>query len=117
MTVKIGTGAVLLLLVAIAHVGMAIWVKHNPAQAAEMMRAAANRMDPHPTVRVASICKLQGRIGAYDTENSWADLAQAKATDFNSQTTVIQPGAIAPGAPLRIVAAFGSAPATQFAGN
>ncbi len=117
MTVKIGTGAMLLILVVIAHLGIAVWMERNRAQAAELMRAAANRMDPYPSLKVASTCRLQGQTGANNTEGSWEDLAQARATDFNSETIVIQPGAIAPGAPLRIVASFGTTAATRFEGR
>src|SRR5262249_29742388 len=86
--------------------GMGIqWVLRHRSQSAEMLRDLANRMDPIH-LSYSSTCTLQGQIGNGDLESDWADLARANANDWNSETYVVAPGAIQPGAPLRLRAGF-----------
>ena len=98
-----------LLVLQTALIGMgARWVLQHRSQSAEMLRDLANRVDPiHLSYR--STCTLQGQVGDGDLESDWTDLARAKASDWNSETYVVPPGAIQSGAPLRLRAAFGTA--------
>jgi hypothetical protein len=76
-----------------------LWTHNHPERSAELLRTAAAKLDPVPTLKVGAVCELQGQTGEF---NNWDKLVDARASDWNSEDVVIPAGALGRDAPLRL---------------